>query len=169
MLLRYLWKTFRVVTFIILCILGVKTFIGEAGKVNGVSMVPTYQDNETFFVQKYTLLFTAPVRQQVVQCKNPLTGTLLIKRIIGIPGDTVHIRNNTISITAQNGTEYALVEPYLAPNSLTQMWNNESGDIILERDEYFVLGDNRRESIDSRHYGTILRKDILGAVSSAVR
>ncbi len=164
MLLNYLWKTFRLVLITVVTILCFKTFFFETGRVNGVSMVPTFQDNETFLINKYALLFSSPARQQLVQCKNPLNGKLLIKRIIGIPGDTVHIHNNIITVDTAEKTTITLNESYLGPGTITQMWNNESGDIPLGRDEYFVLGDNRRESGDSRHFGSILRKDILGTI-----
>ncbi len=164
MMLTYLWKTFRLVLIVVVVTLFFKTFILETGRVNGVSMVPTFHDNETFLVHKYALLFTPPARQQIIQCKNPLNNKLLIKRVIGIPGDVVHIHQNIITIDTPEKTTITLVEPYLPLNAITQMWNNESGDITLGRDEYFILGDNRRESGDSRHFGPILRKDILGAV-----
>ena|SRR3989338_1273798 len=164
MMLQYLWKTFRIVLCAVVTILFFRTFILESGRVNGISMVPTFHDNEPFLVNKYTLLFSAPMRQHIVQFKNPLNEKLLIKRIIGIPGDTVHIHNNTVSITTHEGIEIMIYEPYLAEGAITQMWNNEPGDILLGRDEYYVLGDNRRESGDSRHFGPILRKDILGAI-----
>ena len=164
MLLSYLWKTFKLVFATVLILLFFKTFLFETGRVNGVSMVPTFTDNEPFVINKFSLLASPPVRQQIVQCRNPLNEKLLIKRIVGIPGDSVHIHSNIVTIVTKEKTEIVLVEPYLSPNSITQMWNNESGDIILGRDEYYVLGDNRRESIDSRHYGPILRKDILGTV-----
>lgn len=164
MLLRYLWKTFRLVAALVFIILFTKTFIIENGRVNGVSMDPTFKDNELFYVNKFTLLFLQPAHQQIVQCKNPLNGTLLIKRVIGIPGDTVHIHNNIITIDTKSDGTITLAEPYLKPGSITQMWNNEPADFTLSRDEYYVIGDNRRESIDSRHFGPILRKDILGSV-----
>ncbi len=164
MILRYLWKTFRVIVFFLVLFLTFKTFVVETGRVNGVSMVPTFMDGELFLVNKYALLFSPPARQDVIQTRHPLNGSILIKRIIGIPGDTVHIHDNIVSVTTSTGEDIVFNEPYLPQGSLTQMWNNEPGDIALGRDEYFILGDNRRESIDSRHYGTILRKDIFGLV-----
>ncbi len=165
MILAYLWKTFKIVFIGVSTVLVIETFIVEPGRVNGPSMIPTFVDNEVFYVNKFTLLFNSPTRQQIVQIKNPFNGSILnIKRIIGIPGDTVHIRNNVVTITDSKGVNIPLNESYLMTGAITQTWNNESGDIKLGRDQYYVMGDNRRESGDSRHFGPILRKDILGAV-----
>jgi signal peptidase I len=164
MILQYLWKTFRLIFFFVAVLLILKTFIMETGRVNGVSMLPTFVDGEMFFINKYALLFTPPQRQDIIQARHPLNGTLLVKRVIGIPGDTVVIFDNTITITTSTGEQLILNEPYLSPDAITQMWNNESGTIKVGRDEYFILGDNRRESLDSRHYGKVLRKDIYGLV-----
>lgn len=165
MFFSYLWKTFKFTLSIVLIILFFKTFLFETGRVNGVSMVPTFKDSDIFFINKYALLFSPPTRLQVIQCRNPLkTSVLLIKRVVGLPGETVHIHSNIVSVTTTDKQTIILDEPYLPAGAITQMWNEEPGDIVLGRDEYYVLGDNRRESGDSRHFGPILRKDILGAV-----
>ncbi len=165
MILTYLWKTFKIVFIGVSAVLIIQTFIIEPGRVNGPSMLPAFVDNEVFYVNKFTLLFNSPTRQQIVQVKNPLNGSdLLIKRIIGIPGDTIHIRNNVITVTDSKDVNIPFDESYLMTGAITQTWNNKSGDIKLGRDQYYILGDNRRESVDSRHFGPILRKDILGAV-----
>ena len=164
MMLSYLWKTLKLVLSTLFIILFFRTFLFEAGRVNGVSMTPAYKDDELFYVNKFQLLFSQPKRKQIVQSHNPLNGVVLLKRIIGIPGDTIHIHDNIITIDTKLGETITLEEPYLQPGSITKMWNNEPSDFTLKRDEYYLIGDNRRESIDSRHFGPVLRKDILGAV-----
>jgi len=168
MFLSYLWKTFKIVASIVLALLFLRTFVIGTGRVNGVSMETTFLDNQKFYVNKFSLLISPPKRGQIVQCNNPLIeDRLLIKRIIGLPGEYVRIHENGVSVVDVNGNEIRLNETYLKAGAITQTWNGESGDYPkLGPDEYFVLGDNRRESGDSRHFGPVKREDIIGAVIS---
>ncbi len=167
MLLSYLWKTFRLVSCAVLIILFVRTFLIETGRVNGVSMESTYLDSQTFYINKFALLLSTPKRGQIIQCKAPNGESLLIKRIVGLPGETVHIHENEVSVTDSRGNLIRLNETYLKPGSITQTWNHEPGDYpVLGPNEYFVMGDNRRESGDSRHFGPVPRENILGLVIS---
>lgn len=164
MVFSYLWKTFRLVALVVLALIFVRTFIIEMGQVNGVSMYPTFSDNERFFVDKSRLLFTAPKRGAVIQIIEPETGKLLIKRVVGLPGETVTLKENRVWISDAAGTTYQLSEPYLTQNSITQAAPNKPNTFQLNEQEYFVLGDNRRESIDSRNYGPVARRHIIGLV-----
>ncbi|MEK7458818.1 MAG: signal peptidase I [Patescibacteria group bacterium] len=165
MMLTYLWKTFKVVGGIIFILLLTRTFIIETGRVNGVSMLPNYFDNQKFFVNKFALLVALPERGQVVHANDPVHNDLLIKRIIGLPGEQVRIFQNVVSITDTEGNVITLGEPYLIPNTITRVWNQTSSDYpVLGPDEYFVLGDNREASADSRHFGPLKRSDIIGLV-----
>lgn len=165
MFFSYLWKTFKFVVGTVTVILFVRTFMVETGRVNGVSMEPTYFDNETFLVNKFSLLLSPPKRGQVIQCKNPASGALLIKRVIGLPGETVQFRDNKVFVTDSNGNFIQLNETYLGPDIITKPWDEAAIDpFVLKKNEYFILGDNRRQSADSRHFGPISRDEILGAV-----
>lgn len=166
MLFSYLWKTFRIVLIAGCGILFFRTFIVETGRVNGVSMEPTYIDNNTFFINKFQLLFSPPFRGQIVQCKSTTDNKLLIKRIIGLPGEVIHIHDNSVSITDINGNEIILNETYLEKDSITKMPDGKSADIPIPENAYFVMGDNRRESIDSRTYGALPRETITGSIFS---
>lgn len=166
MLFSYLWKTFRIVLIASCGLLFLRTFIVETGRVNGVSMEPTYIDNNTFYVNKFQLLFSEPFRGQIVQCKNLTENKLLIKRIIGLPGEVVHIHENKVSVTDKNGNEILLNETYIKKDAVTKMPEGGSGDIPVPENHYFVMGDNRRESIDSRVYGPMPRENIIGSVFS---
>lgn len=166
MLFSYLWKTFRIVLIAGMTLLFFRTFIVETGRVNGVSMEPTFIDNNTFFVNKFQLLFSVPFRGQLVQCKSIDGNALLIKRVIGLPGEVIHIRENKVSITDVNGNEILLNETYIKKDAITRMPNGKNTDIPIPENHYFVLGDNRRESIDSRVYGPMPRENIIGSVFS---
>ena len=170
MFLSYLWRTLKIVGCVVFALIFLRTFVIETGRVNGVSMETTFLDNETFFVDKFSLLVSPPSRGQVIQCRNPLAeGGLLIKRVIGLPGEYVRVHGNAVTVVDANGNEIRLNETYVKAGAITQTWNFESGDYpLIGPDEYFVLGDNRRESGDSRNFGPIKRVDILGSVISAL-
>jgi len=150
---------------VIFVILFIRTFIVDINRVNGVSMEPTFFDSDYFYTNKFLLLFTTPVRGQIVSCKSPTSETLMIKRIIGLPGEQVQIKSGHIFITDAAGESWELHEPYLSEDMITQPLSGGTSTFpVLGENEYFVLGDNRRESLDSRIFGAISRKYILGSV-----
>lgn len=149
----------------------VRTFIVEIGVVDGRSMEDTYVDSEPFFVYKLPLLFRTPERGDVVQLIYKPTEQVLVKRIIGLPGEQIRIQRNTVYLIEEDGTETELEEPYLSPNTLTR---TPYGYPItygpFGEHEYFVLGDNRpQSSADSRLLGPIPREWIRGTAGSPIR
>lgn len=162
---EYLTHTFRIVLLVTFIMLFTRAFLVEPGKVNGRSMEDTFIDEEVFLVSKFTLLFREPQRGDVVQAYDISSGKLLIKRVIGLPGETVKISRGKISIIDSSGAEYVLDEPYLKPNTITQSLTRDT--TIYEKiqpHEYFLLGDNRPMSTDSRAYGAVHRRYINGLV-----
>lgn len=152
-------------------VLVIRTFIFEPIRVDGSSMADTLQDGELTFVLKAEYLFKDPDRFDVVIChypnrrdaNNPLgieTKTNFVKRVIGLPGETLAIQGNTVYINGQ-----ALEEPFLTPER--NAINLSLGPITLGEDEYFMIGDNRYASNDSRNLrevGPIAREEIVGEV-----
>ena len=152
-------------------VLVIRTFIFEPIRVDGSSMADTLQDGELTFVLKAEYLFKDPDRFDVVIChypnrrdaNNPLgieTKTNFVKRVIGLPGETLAIQGNTVYINGQ-----ALEEPFLTPER--NAVNLSLGPITLGEDEYFMIGDNRYASNDSRNLrevGPIARDEIVGEV-----
>ena len=169
MFLSYLWKTFRLVAGFILLILFLRTLVIEPGRVNGVSMEPTYLDNQLFFINKFQLIFQSPKRGQIVQARKPGSDALLIKRVVGLPGEAVTIRENRVEITDERGVTTVLDEPYLGSGVVTLMPDSKPFTFPrLGPNEYFLLGDNRRFSGDSREYGAIPRDAIIGLVMTSL-
>ena len=165
MFLAYLLKTIRLTIIVIAILLFTRSFIVEPGKINGRSMENTYYDDQLFFVNKFYLLFSTPKRGQIIQVATPETSKLLIKRIIGLPGEQIKIQKNSVYIINQQGEQRKLNEPYLKKGMITK---TVSGDTVtypvIEENQYFILGDNRRMSEDSRNYGVIDRSRIQGLV-----
>lgn len=167
MFVRYLFKTLRLVLFVTVFILFTRTFIIEPGRVNGRSMEPTYFDAQIFFVNKFLLLLNEPKRGQVIQLINPENSDeeLLIKRIIALPGESVKISQNKVYIIDEDGIETELVEDYLPEGvvTLTVEGGTEIFPTIAEN-QYYVIGDNRPMSVDSRNFGAVDRSLIQGVV-----
>ncbi|MFC1598068.1 signal peptidase I [Patescibacteria group bacterium] len=163
----YINRIFKLVVIIVFVILITRAFVVEPGRVNGRSMEPTYYDEEVFLVNKYSLLFTPPHRGMVVQFFDETSTDLVLKRVIGLPGETVEIRGDNVYITDEEGTTFNLYEPYLAKKIIgyKPVCNIESGEIsVIPEHSYFVMGDNRDYSTDSRHFGPIHRSFINGLV-----
>lgn len=162
---EYCAKTFRIVLLVTFVLLFTRAFVVEPGKVNGRSMENTFIDEEVFLVNKFVLLFRAPRRGDVVQVYDISSGKLLIKRVIGLPGERIKISRGAVSIISQSGREEKIEEPYLKPNTVTQSLTRDTTEYeTIQPNEYFVMGDNRPLSIDSRSCGAVHRSEINGLV-----
>lgn len=138
----------------------IRTFLFEPVRVDGSSMNDTLANNEIMFVTKPEYLLGSPKRGDVIICRYPGRGnTLFVKRLMALPGDTIEIMSNVVYI---NGEQ--VNEDYLTPQ------RNQSGytmqKLTLGEDEYFVMGDNRDNSHDSRSadVGPLKREAIVGHV-----
>jgi signal peptidase I len=121
-------------------------------RIEGQSMEPNLHDGEYVIVDKVSYALHAPERGDVIVLLRPNPDKDLIKRIIGLPGDTLEVRNGQVYV---NGA--ALTEPYL-----NQPTNSTIPARQVEPGRYFVMGDNRNNSSDSRSFGSISRSDIVG-------
>ncbi|HAM70974.1 MAG TPA: signal peptidase I [Verrucomicrobiales bacterium] len=128
--------------------------------IRGRSMTPTLRDGDQYLLNRIAYLFREPNRGELVVIRDPGHTDMAIKRIIGLPGDRIELRNGTLFVN-----EWPLSEPYLAPNTHTMPGHTLSHAVILGEKEYFVMGDNRSESEDSRFYGPIHRENLVGVVS----
>lgn len=148
--------TYAVIALVI--VVPVRMWIAQPFIVSGSSMDTTFKDGEYLIVDEITYRFREPERGEVLIFKYPQNPSkYFIKRLIGLPGETVTIKNDTIIITNTDHPEgVALNEPYI--NSKT------FGDVnmTLAADEYFVMGDNRLVSSDSRVWGPLPKEDLVG-------
>ena len=165
----YLWRVTKIVFIVAFTILFVRSFVIEPGKVDGISMEPNFIDSDFFLVNKFSLLLTSPKRGDVLQVYVPAFDEVVIKRAIGLPGETVTIKQNKVFITGADGVTLPLDEPYLKPYTVTDSADGTATSYgPLGSSEYFVLGDNRPNSTDSRVYGIIQRSTILGRVLTEI-
>jgi len=139
----------------------IRFFIAAPYVVSGASMEPTFDNWHYLIVDRVSYDLGEPQRGDVVVFDLPQEGgRSLIKRIIGLPGETVILQGQSVHI--RNGSHpegFALEEPYLDPANLE---GRNDLRVTLKENEYFVLGDNRRVSADSRVWGTLSREHIVG-------
>lgn len=142
-------------------VLPIRQFVVQPFLVNGQSMEPSFENFDYLFVERISYYFREPKRGETIVFRPPTNPReYFIKRIIGLPGERVTIENESVIVTKKSGERTVLQEPYLAKERGTQ----GNVDTYLKDGEYFVLGDNRNASYDSRHWGALNREDIVGRV-----
>ncbi len=135
----------------------VRVFIAQPFIVSGSSMVPTFEDKNYLIVDELSYHLGEPQRLDVVIFKYPKDTTkFFIKRIIGLPNETVDIKGETVTITNKANKEGFQIDQAFIKNPS----NDEAMHFELGNDEYFVMGDNRNASSDSRYWGPV-KKDLL--------
>jgi signal peptidase I len=160
---QYLWKTVSIVLQTTLIIGLLYFFIASPNQVNGASMLNTLKDEQKYLNSTVSYLFSTPKRLEVVLAIDPITKNKnIIKRIIGLPGETISFKHGKIIITNANGKQETLQEPYLKKNMLTSLQYGQNNNITIPKNSYFLLGDNRMLSTDSRTYGPVHRNLIVG-------
>jgi signal peptidase I len=151
---------------IIILVKIIQGFIIQPFIVDGGSMLPTYHNQEFLLVDKFSYIIGLPHRGDVVVFKlyengtNPYNGKYLIKRIIGLPGERVVVKNGVTTIyNKENPDGFIVDESFVVYKDL-----QKNTDITLDDHHYFMMGDNRAQSYDSRDWGTLDNKNIKGQV-----
>lgn len=136
----------------------IRTYLVQPFLVSGASMAPNFSDGNYLLIDEITYRFREPERGEVIVFRYPSDKSLFfIKRIIGLPGERVRAQSGQIFVS-NNGTEMKLKEDYLPAG----FKSSDNFDITLSADQYFVLGDNRYHSFDSRNWGAVDRENIIG-------
>lgn len=157
------WELIQIALLALIVIVPVRTFVAEPFIVSGKSMLPNFHDKEYLIIDKLSYRFSEPERGEVLVLKFPKNESeYFIKRVIGLPGDTLKFDKGSVYISnAQNPEPKRLSEKYLPVGLLT----TASPELItLKSEEYFVMGDNREYSSDSRSWGVLPKRDIVGKV-----
>jgi len=152
------WDLLKFAALATIIVLPIRAYVAQPFVVSGRSMVPTFQNGQYLIVDEISYRFHSPQRGDVIIFKYPKDPTkYFIKRVIGLPGETVEIKGNDIKIyNSENPDGLKLDQPYVENVS-----SNELKTMLGETD-YFVMGDNRRESSDSRYWGALPRDMIVG-------
>lgn len=135
-------------------------FFLQSVTVMGRSMTPTLVDSQHYLLNRWVFLVRAPQRSEVVVIRDLIDNSFAVKRIVAGPGDSVEFKDGKVMV---NGAE--LSEPYLPPGTLTFPYGRfKQQSFKCGKADYFVLGDNRMNSADSRTYGPVPRSHILGLI-----
>jgi signal peptidase I len=137
-------------------------FVLMGVEITGTSMSPTLLDGDRYILFRCPYLWRSPRVGEIVVIKDPQDLDLSIKRIIGLPNDLIEIRKDGVYVN-----KVKLPEPYLTSAAAYAFGGQPVKPIRLGPQDYFVLGDNRKRSADSRIYGPVPRKFILGLISKS--
>jgi len=150
------WDIIKVAAIALVLAGLVRYFLVQPFFVEGASMEPNFEDGEYLLIDEISYYFKSPQRGEVIVFHYPLDASkYYIKRVIGLPNETVDIKGNEVTITNGDYKEgFKLEQPFVKNIS-----NNDT-HFELKNDEYFVMGDNRSASSDSRYWGAV-KKDLL--------
>lgn len=139
----------------LLIVIPIRMFIAQPFIVNGESMLPTFENGDYLIIDEVSYLKNEPKRGEVIVFHFPTDHSrYLIKRIIGLPGETIQLQGDSVTITKADGEIVELDETYTNNGASYGTWTLE--------EEYFVMGDNRGASSDSRSWGPLAKKEIVG-------
>lgn len=155
------WEVIKVVVISLAIVIPIRYFLIQPFFVKGVSMEPNFNDGEYLVINELNYRFGVPRRGDVVVLRYPADpNQYYIKRIIGLPGETIEIKNEGIFIYSDDYPQGAKLDE----SGYLKNGTNTDGNLKVElkKDEYFVLGDNRSSSSDSRTWGTLPAEFIVG-------
>ena len=156
----FLWEITKIVLIALIIVLPIRYFLFQPFFVDGQSMDPSFEDGDYLIVDELSYRLRSPARGEVIVFEYPKDPSQrYIKRIIGLPEETIEITNGKIYITNTVGRTELNESVYLP-----SVYTTGALRVSLDEKEYFVLGDNRSASSDSRRWGTLPRENIIGQV-----
>ncbi|MFA6190549.1 MAG: signal peptidase I [Candidatus Staskawiczbacteria bacterium] len=182
--LSFIWELVKIAIIAFVIVAPIRYFLFQPFIVSGLSMAPNFANGDYLIVDEISYRFSSPQRGDVVVFNadfvkgyngEDFTNERFIKRVIGLPGDTVDITEGKVEII-KDGKKTILNEKYL-PADLKTYGYNLAGEyslstlpkeVILKENEYFVLGDNRLNSYDSRYWGPVPSQYIIGKAAIRV-
>jgi len=152
------WELVRFAIIALIIVVPIRVYIAQPFIVSGSSMVPTFENGQYLIVDEISYRLNDPKRNDVIIFKYPKDTTkFFIKRIIGLPNETLEIKNDVITVFNEEYKEgLKLEQPF------TSSGVNGNSSFKLNKDEYFVMGDNRGASSDSRYWGALSKDLVVG-------
>lgn len=158
--LGFLFEVVQIVVISSAIIIPIRYFLIQPFYVKGASMEPNFYDHEYLIIDELTYRFRDPYRGEIVVFKYPRDPSqYFIKRVVGLPGETIEVTDGNVTLyNTEHPNGLVLEETYLEESTTGKV------RVTLADDEYYVLGDNRDSSLDSRSFGPITRDDVIGRV-----
>lgn len=159
--LSFIWDIVKIVIIALAIVIPIRYFVFQPFFVEGSSMEPNFHNGDYLIVDEISYRFSKPHRGDVIVFRYPNDPTKrFIKRVIGLPGETVEVKNGKV-IIFKGSKEIKLDESTYLPNYLV---TPDCKPFFLKNGDYFVLGDNRTRSFDSEDWGAVPRENIIGKV-----
>ncbi|OGI60942.1 signal peptidase I [Candidatus Nomurabacteria bacterium RIFCSPHIGHO2_01_FULL_37_25] len=154
------WELARFTILALAIVIPIRVLIAEPFVVSGSSMIPTFEDGNYLIIDKISYELNDPKRDDIAVFRYPNDpAKFFIKRVIGLPNETVDIKGSVVTIINEKyPLGFTLDEPYVKNIS------NNTMHVKLKDDEYFVMGDNRSGSSDSRYWGAVKKEFFTGRV-----
>jgi signal peptidase I len=157
---RDIWETIKFIALAALIVIPIRLYVFQPFIVSGESMYPTYQNTDYLIIDELSYRFNEPKRGDVIVFRYPNDPSrFFIKRIIGLPGDTLLFKDRAVYLKTDTNPNGELInEPYLKQITIP----GGQSQVTVDPEHYFVMGDNRGASSDSRAWGQLPRKNIIG-------
>lgn len=155
-----IFETIKVIVISLIIIIPIRTYLMEPFYVKGSSMEPNFYTYDYLLISKLKYRISEPDRGNIVVAKFSEKKPYVIKRIVGLPNETIEIKDKKVRITQDDGEAFYLEEEYLATKNI----KNEDITLKTEDNQYVLLGDNRKVSLDSRQQGPVDGDGIKGKV-----
>ena len=161
---EWLWELLKTIVTVVALVYLIRGYIVQPFIIQGASMEPSFHSGQYLLVERFSRLTHRFERGDVIVFASEHgQSDDFIKRIIGLPGETVQLRDNRVFIANTRSPQgFQLVEPYLNPGTPTIPEGSPSSEIKLGPGQFYMLGDNRSASRDSRSFGAIAATDIVG-------
>jgi signal peptidase I len=160
----FIFELIKIVVISLVIIIPIRYFLIQPFYVKGASMEPNFYDHEYLIIDEISYRFHQPKRGDIVVFRYPLNPQeYFIKRVIGLPGEKVEIKDGEVHIINKEHPEGIVInEPYLTVG--TRSYSTDEEPVALGENEYFVMGDNRNASKDSRSFGPVNQSFLTGKV-----
>ncbi len=155
----FLKEIFIFACIVLFVVIPIRTYVAQPFIVRGDSMFPTFHSGDYLIIDQLSYRFGTPQRYDIVIMRWPKDPDIFfIKRVIGLPGETIEFNGDQVSVSSGASSTPTVVDQ----SFLRSKPRTEYGSHTLGPDEYFVMGDNRDNSSDSRTWGPLPRNDIVG-------
>ncbi len=161
---NFVFELLKIVVISLVIIIPIRYFLIQPFYVKGASMEPSFYDHEYLIIDEITYRFNDPQRGDIVVFRYPRNPQeYFIKRMIGLPGESVQIKDGQVIIFNEENPDGKILEEYYLPDDL-KTYGMTDEKIVLGNNEFFVLGDNRNSSKDSRSFGPVNESYLTGRV-----